>query len=69
MNATMARKPPQPQRAEDQTMVSCSMSKALYAALEEGRATLQMDRSNFIRYCIAKELKSLGVDVKKGKES
>jgi hypothetical protein len=29
------------------------------------RADLQMDRSNFIRYCIAKELKRMGVKVEK----
>jgi len=41
------------------------------AAMEEARKAcqaesmdLQMDRSNFIRYCIAKELKALGIEVK-----
>jgi hypothetical protein len=33
--------------------------------METARAELQMDRSNFVRYCLAKELKSLGVEVEK----
>ncbi|NQT92689.1 MAG: hypothetical protein HQ559_08005 [Lentisphaerae bacterium] len=59
----MARKK-QPQRSEDQTMTAFSCSKSLFQAMEDARSNLQMDRSNFIRYCIAKELKRLGVKVK-----
>ena len=46
--------------------MAISLSKALFNAMEEARDALQMDRSNFIRYCIAKELMSLGVKVEKG---
>jgi len=56
----------QPRRSTGQTMTAISMSKALFQAMEEARGTLQMDRSNFIRYCIAKELKSQGIEVKRG---
>ncbi|MBT7068223.1 MAG: hypothetical protein HN919_18145 [Verrucomicrobia bacterium] len=58
----MTRRKP-PERSPDQTQTAFSCSKALFTAMEETRATLQMDRSNFIRYCIAKELKSQGVKV------
>lgn len=47
-------------------MTAFSCSKALFDAMESARAELQMDRSNFIRYCIAKELRSLGVKVAEG---
>ena len=60
----MTRRNP-PKRADNQTVTACSMSKALFDAMEEARAELQMDRSNFVRYCIAKELKRMGVKVKK----
>ena len=53
------------QRSDDQTVTACSMSKALFRAMEKARQSLQMDRSNFIRYCVAKELKNLGIKVKK----
>lgn len=53
-------------RSPDQTATAVSMSKALFDAMESARAELQMDRSNFIRYCIAKELRSLGVKVIEG---
>lgn len=52
-------------RSENQTATAISLSKELFSAMEDARAELQMDRSNFIRYCIAKELKSLGVKVLK----
>lgn len=48
-------------------MTACSMSKPLFEAMEQARSELQMDRSNFIRYCIAKELKRMGVRVGKGR--
>lgn len=51
------------QRADDQAVSSFSASKPLMAAMEAGRKALQMDRSNFIRYCVAKELKNLGIKV------
>jgi len=54
-------------RSPNQTATAVSMSKALFDAMESARAELQMDRSNFIRYCIAKELRSLGVDVEKAR--
>ena len=57
------KKTKQPTRSADQTQVAISLSKALFNAMEEARDALQMDRSNFIRYCIAKELMSLGVKV------
>ena len=47
-----------------QTATAISMSEEFYEAIEQARASLQMDRSNFIRYCIAKELKQLGVKTK-----
>ena len=53
-------------RSPNQTATAVSMSKALFDAMESARAELQMDRSNFIRYCIAKELRSLGVKVAEG---
>jgi hypothetical protein len=46
-------------------MSAFSCSKSLFDAMEQARTELQMDRSNFIRYCIAKELKQLGVKVEK----
>ena len=49
------------QRSDDQTVTALSLSKDLFAAMEKARAELHMDRSNFIRYCLAKELKKLGV--------
>jgi hypothetical protein len=60
------KKTKQPMRSADQTQVAISLSKVLFNAMEEARDALQMDRSNFIRYCIAKELMSLGVKVEKG---
>ena len=58
------------QRSDDQTVTACSMSKTLFDAMEEAREDLQMDRSNFIRYCVAKELKRMGMKLqgKKGKD-
>jgi hypothetical protein len=53
-------------RSPNQTATAVSMSKALFDAMESARTELQMDRSNFIRYCIAKELRSLGVKVTEG---
>ncbi len=55
-----------PVRGNDQTMTAFSLSKDLFSAMEKARAELHMDRSNFIRYCLAKELKKLGV--KAGRE-
>jgi metal-responsive CopG/Arc/MetJ family transcriptional regulator len=52
-------------RSDNQTATAISLSKELFTAMEEARGDLQMDRSNFIRYCIAKELKRLGVKVSK----
>jgi hypothetical protein len=60
------KKTKQPMRSADQTQVAISLSKVLFNAMEEARDALQMDRSNFIRYCIAKELMSLGVKVSTG---
>ena len=51
------------ERSPNQTATAISLSKELFNAMEEARAALQMDRSNFIRYCIAKELKQLGLKV------
>ena len=53
-------------RSSDQTATAISMSKALFDAMELAREELQMDRSNFIRFCIAKELKKLGVKIETG---
>jgi len=50
-------------RSPNQTATAVSMSKALFDAMELAREELQMDRSNFIRYCIAKELRQMGVKV------
>jgi len=55
-------------RSSDQTATAVSMSKALFDAMEAARADLQMDRYNFIRYCIAKELRCLGVKVDGGRK-
>jgi metal-responsive CopG/Arc/MetJ family transcriptional regulator len=60
------KKTKQPKRSADQTQVAISLSKTLFNAMEEARDALQMERSNFIRSCIAKELMSLGVKVEKG---
>ena len=49
------------QRADNQTVTALSLSKDLFNAMEKARAELHMDRSNFIRYCLAKELKKLGM--------
>lgn len=51
-------------RSPDQTATAFSMSKDLFDAMERARAKLQMDRSNFIRYCIAKELAAMGVEIR-----
>ncbi|MBU4315626.1 hypothetical protein KJ673_04475 [Patescibacteria group bacterium] len=51
-------------RSPDQTATAFSMSKELFYAMEEARAKLQMDRSNFIRYCIAKELTAMGAKIR-----
>ena len=48
------------ERSPNQTATAISLSKDLFNAMEEARAELERDRSNFIRYCIAKELKRLG---------
>ena len=50
----------QKQRSTDQTVTAISMSKDLFNDMEKARKELHMDRSNFIRYCIAKELKRGG---------
>lgn len=50
-------------RSPDQTATALSLSKALFDAIERARAELQMDRSNFIRYCLAKELAAMGIPV------
>lgn len=52
------------ERSQNQTATAISLSKDLFNAMEEARAELGMDRSNFIRYCIAKELKRLGKSIK-----
>ncbi|MBN1676621.1 MAG: hypothetical protein JXR37_36595 [Kiritimatiellae bacterium] len=56
------------QRRPGQTATAISMSEAFYDAVEEGRKKLQMDRSNFIRYCVAKELEQLGISVSQATE-
>lgn len=50
-------------RGKDQTATAISLSKPLFEAIEEARGRLQMDRSNFIRFCIAKELDELGITI------
>ncbi len=53
----------QPRRSDDQTMSAFSCSKVLFQTMEKARKELQMDRSNFIRYCIANELKRLRIKI------
>ena len=54
------------QRSDNQTVSSFSCSKDFLAAVDTGRTEFQMDRSTFIRYCVAKELKRLDVKMGKG---
>jgi glutaredoxin-related protein len=49
------------ERSPDQTATAFSMSKKLYEAMEKARTALNLDRSNFIRLCISKELASMGI--------
>ena len=46
-------------RSQDQTATAISLSRELFEALEAARAELAMDRSNFIRMCLKKELQRM----------
>ena len=47
------------QRAEDQTENEISLSKDLFDAMEKARKVYGLDRSNFLRMCISKELQRM----------
>jgi len=48
-------------RSENQTATAISMSKELFEAMEIARRRLRMDRSNFIRFCVSRELERLSM--------
>ena len=48
-------------RSPDQTATAVSLSQELFFAMEKARSSLEMDRSNFIRMCINKELARMRV--------
>ena len=48
-------------RSPGQTATAVSLSKELFQAMENARNGLEMDRSNFIRMCINKELSRMRV--------